>query len=747
MSFVIEDYGGYGSGALGDVTDPEKSIINAYAAVSDIGTYDFLAIPYKNSAFVTWKSDNCVGCQVMLHAIACKNGASSYSLCGRYLIATITNAVFESDYSLRVTIDQSTAAFAAGKNSYFWQAILIPEFKNLTLESQSVEPLVFDFYDMANPGDDPFLLPLGGVLALKCSGTLTLHSVTPNGGHIDLRGAGFPTDISTTYRPSSSQEAKGTLDTAQLSGYENFLAKDKLLLNAGDAGDGACFIMAKSINCSSGSSRIGNPSTQGVQYCRGASDSEKTPANVSNLGGSTICIACDGWTNFTPAVIAKYHTGTGRGLARAYLAVSGAGSTVIPDEGLYALDCLQNKKRPKERFNLSGFGKGTDGNHTLTTDAKKCWNSYAAVTAISGKVYTISRVRASVEELTDFEVGRLVMIHQCRKVAANDYTDGDFKLSRIVAVSGNTVTIKHNFSFNLSTYYVQMIVVPEFNNLTMPKEYNNAVQFTRSNGYCAGGILAFCCAGTCNLSGGSLNMEGKGTFDNVTVDVTTKKVNELESNYWMKRGLPLGQGNGSILIVAKNLTMNTSTRLGGTYDGATFGGKGGAGDKSSYPAGGGWRGSPNNLGQLGGWGGGAGTGSVEYPETNGGWHSNAPLVSDSATEGKSSTGCQGAHILIIADTITGFNLSAMSTGGGSGYTNGGYGQEPGGCGYGGGGKIVSANHGTASAGGYRGGGGGIDFADKLSRGTVSFAGGGGAGACFVYCNNVVDQVTTGLVLS
>lgn len=732
MSFVIEDYGGYGSGALGDVTDPEKSIINAYAAVNDIGTYDFLAIPYKNSAFVTWKSDECVGCQVMLHAIACKNGASGYSLCGRYLIATITDAVLEGDYSLRVTIDQSTAAFAAGKNSYFWQAVLIPEFKNLTLESQSVKPLGVDFYDMANPGDDPFLLPLGGVLALKCSGTLTLHSVTPNGGHIDLRDAGFPTDISTTYRPSSSQEAKGTLDTAQLSGYENFLAKDKLLLNAGD---GACFIMAKSINCSSGSSRIGNPSTSGKQYCRGASDSENTPANVSNLGGSSIFVACDGWTNFTPAVIAKYHTGTGRGLARAYLAVSGAGSTVIPDEGLYALDCLQNKKRPKERFNLSGFGKGTDGNYNPTANPQNCWNSYAAVTAISGKVYTIRRVRASVTELTDFEVGRLVMIHQTRKTTANDYTDGDFKLSRIVAVSGSTVTIKHNFSFNLSTYNVQMIVVPEFNNLTLTKVYNNTPCY--QNG--AGGIFAVCCAGTCHLSGGTINMEGRGTF--------SKVVNELESNYWMKRGLPLGQGNGSILIVAKNLTMNTSTRLGGTYDGATFGGKGGAGDKSSYPAGGGWRGSPNNLGQLGGWGGGAGTGSVEYPETNGGWHSNAQLVSDAATEGKSSTGCQGAHILIIADTITGFNLSAMSTGGGSGYADGGYGQEPGGCGYGGGGKVVSANHGTASAGGYRGGGGGIDFAAKLSAGTVSFAGGGAGGSCFVYCNNVVDQVTTGLVLS
>ena len=55
---------------------------------------------------------------------------------------------------------------------------------------------------------------------------------------------------------------------------------------------------------------------------------------------------------------------------------------------------------------------------------QKCWNSYAAV-----------------KELTVFEVGQLVVIHQCRKSAANDYTDGDFKLLRITAISDSTVTI------------------------------------------------------------------------------------------------------------------------------------------------------------------------------------------------------------------------------------------------------------------------------------------------------------------
>ena len=715
MSCNIDDFGGYGSGSLGDVTDPDKTIINAYAAVEDINTYNFLANPFRNSDFVAWKAADCVGCQVMLHCIAAKSGATGYSLCGRYLVATITDAAFEDEYRMRVTIDKSTAAFAAGKDYYFWQAVLIPEFKNLTLQAQSVKPYEASLEDISLDGEEPVIAPVGGVLAFKCSDTLTLA-----GGHIDLRSRGFDTSVNTAYRPISNHESNGTLDTDLYSGCENSITKDKLLVNCGD---GACFIIAKNIVSSSGSSRIGNPATSGVQYCRGAADSANTPANVSNIGGS-----CDSWNNFTPAQIAKYRSGEGRGLARAYLAVGAPGNSFIPDEGLYALDCLQNKKRPKERFNLSGFGNGSDGTYTLNSyTPQKCWNSYAKVTAVSGKVYTISRVRADVDEFTDFQVGRLVMIHQSRKSSAADWDDGNFKFSRIAAISGSTVTVKHNFDFNLSTYNVQMIVVPEFQNLTLSKEYNNTPVYHGG----AGGIFAICVKGTCNLSGGTVNMEGRGTFNKV--------VNVLQSNYWMKRSLPLGQGNGSVLIIANNLVMNSSTRLGGTYDGSQFGGRGGAGA------------SDNGNIRNPGWGGGAGQSySDDYPEAGGGWHSNAPLVPEDAQDGESATGCQGAHVLIIADSIDGLNLSALSTGGGSGLmtaANGGHGQLPGGCGYGGGGKIISDAHGTAGAGGYRGGGCGSDFKTKFNAGTVTHCGGGGAGAAFVYCNSITNQTTTGLVLS
>lgn len=604
MAFDLNAFGSYGSGILGDVSDPDKTIINAYAAVEDINTYDFLANPYHNSDFVAWRSDECVGCQVMLHAAACKSGARGYSLCGRYLIATITDAFFEVEHRLRVTIDKSTAAFQAGKDSYFWQAILIPEFKSLTLNSSySIKPLGAELADTSWEDEEPVIVPIGGVVVLKCSDTLTL-----NGGHIDLRGGGWDYDMPTSYRPNASHETNGKLDADQLSGSENSITKDKLLVNVGD---GACLIMAKNINCKSGSSRIGNPNTYGVQYCRGAADSADTPANVSNIGGSTIAIVTHQFTNFTPALIAKYHSGDpGRGLARAYLAVLNAHNSPKPDEGLYALDTLKRTERVKNMCNITGFGNAQDGSYDLSSySPEKCWNAYAKVESISGRVYSISKRSISQTQFVDFAVGRLVMLHQMRNATADDWEDGRFFMSRITAVSGNTVTIKHNFSFNLSKYNVQMIVVPEFQNLTLGTEYTNAPAYDSGSG----GIFAIAVNGTCNLSGGSINMESKGTKGTIK--------NTILSNYSMKGALPLGNGHGSVFILARNLTMNTSTRLGATYDGSHL------------------------------------TGFSHYG-----------TVRDNEETGAQ----QGAHVLIISDNIDGLNLAALSTGGdgaGAGYRN------------------------------------------------------------------------------
>ena len=730
MAFDLTGNGGYGSGKLGNVSDPSDDIINAYAAIENSGSSAFklLLMPISDSQFQSW--DNCVGCQVLIHAVASKNATNN--LLGRYFVTTITDAEIDDDDFLAISIeDNMYSAVGTGYNNFFWQAVLIPEFNTLTLHSKSVKPKPAAVKNIPLGDYDYITAPAGGVVAFKCK-TLNFE-----GGHVDLRDAGFPTSINTTYRPNFSHESNGTLDTDLYSGAENSVTKDRLIVNAGD---GACLIMAAQINCSSGSSRIGNPSTSGVQYCRGAADSSGTPANVSNLGGSSIVVVTNFFTNFTPNLIAKYRSGSGRGLARAYLAVRNAYDDIVPDEGLYALDTINNPERLKSLCNFTGFGNSSDGNHNLTGDAQKCWNSYAKVTAVSGRVYTISRVRADVEEFTDFEVGRLVMIHQSRKASANDHQDGRFCLSRITAISGSTVTIKHNFDFSLANYNVQMVVVPEFNNLTLPKEYKNTPSYWGG----AGGIFAIACAGTCNLSDGKINMEGKGTFGRV--------VNPIISNYSMKGALPLGQGHGSVLIIAKNLIMNSSTRIGATYDGSQFGGDAiTKGDNTSRTAQGGWKGTdgfcekyPEYAG-TGGSGGAGGTCQYDS-DLNGGWHSNA-----ANTDSDYPWGCQGAHILIIADSISGLNLSAISTGGEGGrYLN----NNPtarkggdGGCGYGGGGYsyVVAASSNAnrfGGAGGYCGGG-----ATGKPNSSTPYSGGGGSGFAFVYCNSHDSQNTNNLVLA
>lgn len=727
MAFDLSLHGGFGSGKLGDVTDPTTEVINAYAVVDDINTYNFLATPIWDSAYVKW--ENCVGEQVMLHGITGKPSTTNACI-GHYLIATITNAV-EENGALRITIDTSTrstglTSFGAG----YWQAILVPQFKNLKLQSKTLKPAAYSLYNVPIGGTASVLAPCGGVIVFKCSETFTLA-----GAHIDLRNAGLSpshTDIA-SYRPLLAHEQNGTLDTNLYSGCENSVTKDRLLVNAGD---GACLIMASYVSSTSGSSRIGNPATSGVQYCRGASDSEGTPANVTNIGGSTIAVVANTWNNFTPNAIAKYRTVStpeGRGLARAYLAIRNPYNNIKPDEGLYAQDVLPDSNRVKSLFNLYGFGTGQTGTYTYqTVTPPKCFNQYAKVTAISGRVYTISKLSLDVESIVDWTVGAMVMIHQSRKSSGNDYNDGAFKLSTITAISGSTVTIKHNFSFNLSTYNVQMIVVPEFRNLTLQKEYKHTPQYYNGSG----GICAIAVSGTMNFTGGSINTEGKGTYNKV--------VNPMLGNASMKGVLPLGQGNGSVLIIANSITMNTSTRIGGTGDGSNFGGAIAKGS-GSYSSWGGYKGidgtcaTNSEYAGTGGWGGGAGSQPYDAPNNDGGWFS-----SSYSRDSDYRYGCQGAHIMIIADTIDGLSLHALSTGGAGGQVLAGSTSsvgKDGGCGYGGGGNTYSERF--AGTGGYRGGGG----SGHSLRENLDYAGGGGAGACFIYVNNITNQTNTNNILS
>ena len=290
-----------------------------------------------------------------------------------------------------------------------------------------------------------------------------------------------------------------------------------------------------------------------------------------------------------------------------------------------------------------------------------------------------------------------------------------------------------------------MIVIPEFTGLTISGTYKQTPAWYRG----AGGIFAIACSGTCTLSTAVIDLTAKGTFLNNT--------NKLMDNSNMRNRLPLGQGNGSAFILAKSLTLGLSTRIGGTYSGVNYGGNALKGFGSSrttryFTEQGGFAGVDGTCEKYSeyagskGWGGGGGINIGDG--NNGGWFSNA---AHSDPDSNYANGFQGAHIFIVADTITNFNLAAISTGGSCGGpdsgNSAGYATHKGGdggAGYGGGGfprYTGSSIDAFGGSGGFRGGGGGTNC--QIS--SVEHTGGGGAGAAFIYCNHVANQSVNGII--
>lgn len=698
MAFDLVQFGGYGSGTLGDVTDPTAQI-NSVATVNEWtgGT----ATIYVKSIGIDggFKDDS----EVLFYIGGISDVADGNTCYGRWCIASISmasggtttglatlslNGDLEDDHNFPLMEE----VFHPGSNLECF-AVSVPHFKNLTLNSGC------------------YIAPVAGYpLAFKCSGTLTL-----NGGHIDLRNKG------SKYRPWLNQEINGKLDTDLYSGWENSQTKDRLTLNAYD---GAVAIIANKLVIADNSSRIGNPDFSGVAFCRGASDSRNLPTNASNIGGSTIFIAAGTITNFTPAVIAKYRNKTGttdaaypaKGLARCYIA---SNTLLRNDEGLYAYDCISNPSRLEESMNIKSFGNGSDGSSSLTTQL----NNYAKVTAIDAtrKVLTVTGKTSA--GAAPFKTGALVMFHMNFKTNNKPAYAGKFFLAKILGINGDDITIDTalpaTFANNLDYYACQLVTIPQFSDYSL---YNKTQNGTPAFDGDKGGIFAVAVKGTCNISGGKINVEGKGggrAYRSLGLSVIGNAQNSDK--------LPVGEGHGSVFILAKNLELNSASRIGATYSGAVaYDNRLGGSRSQGGDSGGGYSGSgtltASNTTPCGGYGGAGGTTSgTDF--SAGGYGSNG--------EGSNNPSLQGAHIMIIADTISGFNQAAISTGGdaylrGNPTTTYVAPGTPGSAGYGGGGGEYNS-----SAGGYSGGGG-------ASNGNSA---GGASGWAFVYCNNVIGQDT------
>ena len=711
MAYVMNDVGGWGTGALGDVSNPSGQI-NSYANVTAISGATVTIGTPSAGAYETFA----VGKEIMLHVSAVLSGTDAAKL-GKYMVATVT-AVNGSVLTLSKDVPTNLVA-SADLTTLVVQAITIAQFNSLTLSSGQISPLA---YSVTNK--------YGGILLFKCKTGWNMSG----SGAIYLVDKGIPT-ANASLRPLTTQETEMT-STGKTTGWENHITARQLLLNAGD---GVVGYWVKSLNVTGTANRIGSTAA-GAQYYP-YSIGDNSPAEV--LGGSTILAVAETITGWTPTIISK-GKGTGSGYGRCYIATE----TLLPnDEGLYAQDCISNPAR-LTAIGIKDFGDGALGSVTNPTTQI---NSYAAVTAINGQQITIGAT--SIGGFGGFDVGAQIIVHlSAKKTTGDNSMFGKFYRTKIIGVSGSVLTVSDSspWTIPLTDYYVQVITVPQFSNLTINTNYTATLAWNDMNNF--GGIFIAETSDTLDISDGSILLGGKG------ISSATKRPTILtQSSASQKNTLPINQGGGAILLISKKLKTNAASRIGNSFSGLLYGqipgGNGGYSGGYNYVNG--IVGGNGNAGtMIVGGDGGAGPRGV-VANDDGKYSSAQPGGSGAKCHGiAGSAGAQGGltatrthigqggesgvSIFIIAKSIIGFTIAVIATGGKGGFGGfGGYG-----FGYPNGG---TGENGTPGGAGYCGGGGAGGGSAEQSN--ADGGGGGGApGDCFIYVDDLVSPDFTGVAI-
>ena len=675
MSFDLKLVKNYGDARLGDVeiSDGTAEDFESYARVTGIDELDdYKIILDLDNAFVGRFGTFKAGEEILLH-VSASTGETEFL--GKYLVAKIllvsTNNIITLDKKITELIPRDQFNF------YNVQAVLSLQFDCLTLKNDGeISPKPFDQYNF-----------YGGILFLKCWDSLKFE-----GGHINLKDLGIPSNRKHLLRPLTEQEtaANGESDVAKYSGQENFITAERFLLNAGD---GACFIVAKNLYGNT-ESRIGNPETHGAHFCRGAYNSVGVkPANITNVGGSTILICAENIYNFDEKMIAKYRSASeieseqGRGLCRCYI----ASNTILRnDEGLYAYDILSDRNSLSRKLNVKDFGTG---NYGSVNNFNKVLNNYAQVTAINQGGCRLTLANETTNGLTPLAVGEMILVQVIQRSQNATLNAGEVIITKIMQRGENYIVTDYPApDVDLEDYQLQIISIPQFENFTLNEEYTATPKF---NGK-IGGVFAIAVKNHCDLREGKINVEGKG-------GATAYGANGLAyiGNAQDSFKLPVGSGNGSVFILAKTLTLNENTRIGALYSGLGTNNRLGGSNAALNNVGGGYSGASDKegAGSAGGYIGGGGAtqniiGGVGGSGANGGTSRNYAEFTRSAVVGgygsnglgygKYKGGNSGAHLLIIADKINNFNQACFSTGG-----EGSKGAYNGAAGYGGGAGLSS----------------------------------------------------------
>ena len=687
MAYKMSDVGSWGTGALGDITNPAGQV-NSYANVTALnGTSVTIGTP-SNGIYETFV----VGKEILLHVSALAAGSNTAYL-GKYLSATIT-AVNGS--VLTLSKDPTGLLPAVELTNHHLQAITIAQFATLNL-SATIAPLA---YNATNK--------YGGVIALKCKTALNISG----SGKIDLAAKGIPIG-SIALRPATAQES----NTSQM-GWENHITARNLYLNCPD---GAAFIVAKASALSGTAARIGGTTAGVSKYPYNTAFASSSASVV--VGGPTILWASGTVSGFTPSIISKTSSnGSGRGLGRCYIATD---SKIPADECLYAVDCLSNPARLTS-MGIKNFGSGALG--TISNPSGQI-NSYAPITGLSSDGLQIGIGTTYNGAYERIEVGNTVMFHVSRQISTDNEHLGKFIIAKVLSVAGTTVTIDKSItavlpSSILSSYKCQLVTVAQFDTLTISGTYNAAKAYDDSHG--SGGILAIAAKTALNLANGILNMAGKGIPASVTRTAANWQCSGLQADC-----LPISQGGGAVFLLAKLITANAASRIGSALNGASYGGdKGSPGywyseGKGSILAGG--VGAVPYNGYS--WGSGVG-GLCGMRGTEGafGWRGPAAVG-----------GLAGPSVFIVADIFDGFSIACIATGGLPGAGGAWNGED----------WCTNKGNGTpgsAAGAGYGAGGGGSGWYAETSYGQgLSGGGGAGPGTCFIYVNTLTNPDFTALL--
>lgn len=387
---------------------------------------------------------------------------------------------------------------------------------------------------------------------------------------------------------------------------------------------------------------------------------------------------------------------------------------------------------------FGGFGTGRHGSQNITTQDNKI-NSYGIIKTASGKNITVnSWTNGAINNVSLApSVGDEVMIHVSLSKSTEFSNTGNFAFRKIAAVNGTTITLDSEIDeFDLPSllerYYVQVITVPNFIDLTVQENAKIIpLQFNAENG---GGIIAFRCSSSCKIFGQIISFNYGGPR-NDNLQLTHANIIE---NFVLNYG-------GNIFIAAKEFSATSTARIGAAWDGSNKGGTSsnknpGTNGGSGYGGGGGsdvWGNGAGGNGGVGGAGGGGNSQNSTAGDAGQPGKSTAYMFGNAGTGGG---GAGGTNPALGNGGIQGINAgnainAASASGGGGAGGNGGY------C-------WATGNNSQQIRGGYAGSNviilseifscdeSAISTGGEGGLSSWNASGGGGTGFCYIACKEM-----------